>query len=212
MDVFVECAEETGALAFQMLTESIIEDLHAGRLIERVREYIDIDIPLFYISIKPHRSTQKIEMRDLVSIIEATEDGIKVSIDDETYAPYLLPLLWEKYGDKVHQIERNRLEINGVTEDELMAIPIEDIKMKEIDDILNHIIFHVIPIGFRVIRNISEGDEIRYIASENSITDEMVEKVKKIVAKPPKELSLRREDILKPSKKTYVASYKESYV
>jgi len=212
MDIFVECVEETGALAFQMLTHDIIDDLYAGRLIERVREYIDLNTPLFYISIKPHRATQKIEMRDLVSVIEASGEGVKVSIDDETYAPYIMPLLWEKYGDKVHQIERNRLEINGVTEDELMAIPIEDIKMKEIDDILNHIIFHVIPIGFRVIRNISEGDEVRYIASENSITDEMVDAIEKVVAKPPKELSLRRENILKPSEKIYVASYKESYV
>ncbi|MHC1565614.1 MAG: methanogenesis marker 17 protein [Candidatus Syntropharchaeales archaeon] len=208
MEIFVECEEERGALAFQMLTEDLIEDLHAGRLIEGVREYIDLETPLFYISIKTNRAVQQIQMRDVVSIIDESAEKIAIAIDDETYAPYIMPLFWERFGDKVHQIERNKLEIDRVTEDELMAIPIEDIKLKEIDDIINHIVFHIIPIGFRVIKNISRGDEVRYIASENPITDEMIEEVEKFVSKPPKELTLERKDILKPSEKKFIATYR----
>ncbi|HDM35789.1 MAG TPA: methanogenesis marker 17 protein [Candidatus Syntrophoarchaeum butanivorans] len=212
MGIFVECEDEIGALAFEMLTHDLIEDLHAGRLIEEVREFIDLEKPFFFISIRPNKRVEKIHMRDVVSVIDEAPDKIRISIDDETYAPYLLPLLWEKFGDRVRQIERNKLEIDYLTEDELMAIPIEDIKIKEIDDIINHIVFHITPIGFRIVKNISKGDEIRYIASENPITDEMIEEVEQIMSRPPKKLTLKREDILKPSERKFIATYRESYI
>ncbi len=213
MGIFVECEEDVGALAFQMLAQDLIDDLHAGRLIEDVRIYVELEAPFFYISIKPKKTIQKVTMSEVVSVLDEAPEKISIAIYDETYAPYLLPLLMEKFGDRVHQIERNKLDIDRLTNDELMAIPIGDIKVREIDDIINHIVFQIIPIGFRVVKNISKSEEeIRYIASENPITDEMVEKIEEIISKTPEELKLKKEDLIEPSKKEFVPSYKGSYV
>ncbi|MHC1566780.1 MAG: methanogenesis marker 17 protein [Candidatus Syntropharchaeia archaeon] len=212
MEIYAESSDEVGALAYKMLAKDAIAELSLGRLINEVRIYIDIEKPLFFIRIKPNPSVKKIGMEDIVEITDKG-DGVEMEITDEKYAPYLLDLLWKKYGEeRVQQIERNYLEIKGVSKSDIMALPISELQEQERDALIQDMIFRIIPIGFRITKNLSENGMITYIASENPISEEDIERMEEIMSRPPEELSIDIKDIIKERERELFVPYKGSYV
>ena len=216
MEVHVEVDEEEGALAFKRLVEYVVADLGISRVVEEVRVYMNVEKPLFYIRVRKNPSVEKIEMKDIVEMKERGIDTLEVEIRKEEYAPYLLQMFWEAFGEeRVRQIRHNRLELMGVTKEDVLGLPVSDIKEREKDTLVQDMIFRIIPIGFRIVKKLdAERNIVSCIASENPITDEDVKEVEAVIARPPKRLRLTEEDFMKKyekPKKLFVP-YRESYV
>ena len=216
MEVHVEVDEEEGALAFKRLVEYVVADLGISRVVEEVRVYMNVEKPLFYIRVRKNPSVEKIEMKDIVEMKERGVDTLEVEIRKEEYAPYLLQMFWEAFGEeRVRQIRHNRLELMGVTKEDVLGLPVSDIKEREKDTLVQDMIFRIIPIGFRIVKKLdAERNIVSCIASENPITDEDVKEVEAVIARPPKRLRLTEEDFMKKyekPKKLFVP-YRESYV
>lgn len=216
MEVHVETDEEEGALALKQLVEYVVADLGISRVVEEVRVYMDVEKPLFYIRVRKNPSVEKIEMKDIVEMKERGIDTLEMEIRREEYAPYLLQMFWEAFGEeRVRQIRHNRLELIGVTKEDVLKLPVSDIKEREKDTLIQDMIFRIKPIGFRIVKKLDAGENVvAYIASENPITEDDIKEVEAVVSRPPKPLSLTEEEFMKKyekPRKLYVP-YKESYV
>ncbi|MDY6930379.1 MAG: methanogenesis marker 17 protein [Halobacteriota archaeon] len=180
MKVQVYTPEEEASLAFDSLIKDATKELHLGRLIDEVLVRVELDPFLFYISVKKNPSPPSVRTSDILEITEETEDVVKIVIVDEIYAPHLLSLLWDKFGDeKVRQIRRSILEVEA-TRSEILNLPIHQLKEKEIDSMIQDFIHRVIPAGLRIVRKLGV---LTYIASENTITDQNIELMKELVSK-----------------------------
>ncbi|MDY6958042.1 MAG: DUF2113 family protein, partial [Halobacteriota archaeon] len=136
MKVQVYTPEEEASKAFDSLIKDAIRELHLGRLIDDVLVRVELDPFLFYISVKQNPSPPSVRISDILDITEETEENVKIVIVDEIYAPHLLSLLWDRFGDeKVHQIRRSILEVEA-TRSEILSLPIHQLKEKEIDSMI----------------------------------------------------------------------------
>jgi putative methanogenesis marker protein 17 len=106
----------------------------------------------------------------------------RYGIMSEKYAPKLLTLLWDKYGERAQQL--SRLEINlKLDEKEIEALktlivydPREDLVTRVLDGM-----DRILPEGARVRCPISLPNRITTIASENSITEEWKNKAEEMI-------------------------------
>jgi putative methanogenesis marker protein 17 len=168
MEIYIECNEAPGRDALKAMIEATVADLGVSRLIDEMRVSIDLETPLFYISVTRSPYVSAIRMSDLLDMNE--EDGVvKMEMRNETYAPHLLRLLWERFPGRVNQIRRNILEVEA-KEEEILALPVYEIGEAELEEMIHDLIHRMIPIGFRVIRKVEgEPSVYAYIASENGI-------------------------------------------
>lgn len=179
MKVQVNTPEEDASSAFDALIKDAVRDLHLARLIDEVLVRVELDPFLFYISVKQNPSPPSVRISDILEITEEGEDVVKIEIVDEIYAPNLLSLLWDRFGDEnVHQIRRNILEVEA-TRSEILELPIHQLKEKEVDSMMHDFIHRIIPAGLRIVRKVGE---LSYVASENTITDQNIILMKELVS------------------------------
>ncbi|MHC1636303.1 MAG: methanogenesis marker 17 protein [Candidatus Methanospirareceae archaeon] len=214
--IYVEASSEEieGAFAYKALVEDIIADLSLSSLIEEVRIYIDMRKRLFYIEVRRSPTAERIEMKDIVRLIE--KGGVlEMEITEEVFAPYLLEILWERFGeDNVNQKRHNILEIRGVKKEDILQLPLKELKEREKKALIHDMIFRVIPIGFRIVRKIATEDDmtVAYLASEDPITEEKIKEIEGIRRKPPAMLNITEEEVIKKrERKKIFAPYKEIY-
>jgi putative methanogenesis marker protein 17 len=218
MKLYVEASEgeEEGALTYEALTEEVIADLGVARMIDEVRIYVDVERMLFYIKVRKNPTAETIEVKE---VVELTEKGtaLEMTITNEVYAPYLLDMLWDRFGEEnVNQIRRNFLEIINARKEDIFRLPLAQIKEKEKDALIRDMILRIIPIGFRIIKKMPSPNNdnltICYLASENPITEEEIKEVEKRITMPPKPLRITREEVIEERKpKKMFVPYKEFY-
>lgn len=193
MNIYVETPEELGSLSIKMLIKDAAADLNLTRLIDEVRVHVTLDPFLFYISVNKNPAPPSVDISDFLDITEE-DDVLKMEITDEIYAPYLLQLLWDKFGeDNVNQIRRNLLEVKA-KKDEIMSLPVYELKEKEIKGIVFDLIHRTIPVGLRIFHKMP--GEFAYLASENSITKENIKMIEEALARPPKELTIPEDELI----------------
>ncbi len=216
MTVYVESEDELGALAMKLLTEDVITNLAISRSVVDVREYIDLEVPIFYIEVVPTKRIPRVEVKDVLTVKETGTGCFDVEIVNERYAPQLLELMWSEFGeDNVHQIERNRLKLTKINLEDIMNLPIGEMKKNELMTVIRDMIFRIVPIGFRVIRNLSNDDKIAYIASENPILDEQIQWIEdNVLSRQPRELSIDRTELIpeRETKPRRIVTYKEDII
>ena len=194
MNIYVESPEELGSLSIKMLIKDAATDLNLSRLIDDVRVHVMLDPFLFYISVVKNPAPSSVDIDDFLTITDEEDDVLKMEITDEMYAPYLLQLLWDRFGEKnVNQIRRNILEVKA-KKDEIMSLPVYKLKERESGGMIMDLIHRIIPIGLRIVHKMP--GEMAYLASENTITEEGIKMIEEAISRPPKELTITEEDFM----------------
>lgn len=180
MEVKVEGGGEFGDASYESICQNIYRDIGLQSNIDSVYLYCNAAEHVFIISVKIGRVSNPVTVGDMTLI--AGEDILKVT--KELYAPRLLALLWDRYGEKVKQL--SRLEIN---------IKLEE---KEMQELRSHVVYdprvdlttrildgldRILPEGARVRYSIPSAGRITIIASENPIEEDWKKKANDILRK-----------------------------
>lgn len=177
--MYVECYDEVGAQVYDTLLRHALQDLKLARAISAVKLFIDPRDALFIGVVKLEKASQPIYLTDMASY--GIEDNVlKIKIENENYLPDLLRVLWSKEGRvNVSQPDRYKIEIKNPTVDaeNLMIIdPSHELKRKVYDAL-----FRVMPEGFRMTRNASEGNLICLMSSDEIIDEKWNKKFEEVI-------------------------------
>jgi len=165
--MYVECYDEVGAQVYDTLLRHTLQDLKLARAISAIKIFIDPREALFIGVVKLEKASQPIYLDDIASY--KMEDGIlKITIEDENYIPHLLKALWASEGrQNVNQPDRYKMEITNPQfnpKNFIVHNPSEELKRKVYDAL-----FRVMPEGFRMTRNASQGNLICIMSSDEII-------------------------------------------
>ncbi len=176
--VIVESPDERGAKLIEELTNDILTDLNIARNIDNIKIYVDPNEPVFILYARLSITLPSVRVSDVANMSH-TEDGLKLEIKNEQYAFSLIDKLTELYG-RANILQLDRYTLLVATDDDIPDIivfePIEELKRKIIDSIRR-----IAPEGYRIIKHDITNKYILFIASEEPIKDEWLEKGETLV-------------------------------
>ena len=176
--VVVESPDERGAKLLEELTNDILMDLNIARSIDNIRIYVDPNEPVFILYAKLSISLPNVRVSDVANMSH-TEEGLKLDITNEQYAFNLIDKLTEIYG-RANILQLDRYTLLVATDEDIPDVivfePIEELKRKIIDSIRR-----ITPEGYRIIKHDITNEYILFIASEEPLKDEWLEKGKTLI-------------------------------
>ncbi len=170
----VESTEPAGGELYRRIASTVITDHDLLRVLDRLRIFIDPKVPIFIAVGITRTVPRNVIVRDFSGI---TYDGGKVilSIADETYLAPLLKLLWERFGkDQVIQPDRFTIELEPKDgkgeeiEEMIVADPTEGLYKD-----LVYTMQVICPEGFRVKRQSFQNGKFWFVASENTLPEDV---------------------------------------
>lgn len=172
----VECTEELGGQVYKQIAADILQDLDLIKIIGKLHIYIDPAIPIFLAVGLTRKLPRIVRVGDFANVLE---EGGKVTLDigDETYLSHLLNVLWERFGrDIVEQPDRWTVVIKT---EEANAEEIENLVVFDPSTTMNkdliYALSYIAPEGFKIRRQYVEKDRFYYVASENTLQEDVVE-------------------------------------
>jgi len=178
MEVKVEGGDEFANKSYEKVCDDVFRDTGLTSNIDSVHMYCNAAEHVFIISVEIGRAPSPVKVWDMT-----LREGDKLRITDEKYAPKLLALLWDRYGERVQQISRLVISLE-LTEEEIAKLsdlivydPREDLTSRILDGI-----DRIFPEGARVRYPMPSAEGITVIASENPIVEEWKEKAKEVMS------------------------------
>jgi putative methanogenesis marker protein 17 len=171
----VECEEATGGELYQKLAGVVLLDHDLIRVIAKLHIFIDPTVPLFVAVGITKRLPGPVQVRD-VGDVNAQEGRITISIAHETHLAPLLTLLWDKFGkERVDQPDRFTIILHGVDLDagSLMELPVIDPSEALYKDLI-YALQVIQPEGFKVRRQFYGDGKFWFVASENTICEDIM--------------------------------------
>lgn len=180
--MLVECYDETGSEVYEMIIKQIFQDLQLSPSIKNLRAYADPREPVFILAMKMNKTSNITTLGNVANIkFDKSEGQTIIRVKDENYLPNILKKLWiEKGRENIYQPNRFNVVLEGDQKDIdnlIIDDPHENLKKRVYDSI-----FRIIPEGFRIIRDISQGDVIAVVCTDELIKDEWLDKGKKFVS------------------------------
>ena len=179
LDYFeVECSEEKGGNVYLEIASDILKDLNLLSIISRLHIYIDPEFPLFLAVGQIRKMPGLIKAGDFTNIMEK-EGKIVIDIGDETHLSNFLSKLWSKYGrENVDQPDRFTITLSpeGKTIEEIENIVVLDQRENIYKDII-YALQWIAPEGFRIRKEGLDKSIFYYIASENTIPEDMADQL-----------------------------------
>ena len=170
----VTSTEPAGGEMYRRIASTVITDHDLLRVVSRLRIFIDPGVPIFIATGMTRSVPRNIILRDIAGF---TYDGNRVilSIADETYLASLLLLLWERFGkDRILQPDRFTIEIylQGQEAEGLEEMVVADPTEGLFKDLI-YTMQVICPEGFRVKRQNFEEGRFWFVASENTLPEDI---------------------------------------
>jgi putative methanogenesis marker protein 17 len=189
--VFVENLDQSdpfnfGIISYKVIADNVFADLAVSGSLRFVRILIDISKPFFYIWGEVSVMQTPILFGNVTSIT-SEDQGIHVVIEDETYAPDILRVLWTQFGrENLSQLDRWNIIIPSqfTTVEELKQVITVNPRERIVNKVLDAF-NRIIPEGFRVRQSNFKNNIITIIASENPIEAGWLDQVEEALKKPP---------------------------
>lgn len=173
--MYIESNDPDGAKVYDMIIRQIFQDLVLPPSIVDMRSYVNPDEVVFIIAIKMRKTSQNITLKEVAKVsYDNVEDKTTVLINNENFLPNILKKLWmEKGRENVHQPSRYVIKLDGNQDvaDYVVDDPYKNLKRRVYDAI-----FRIVPEGFKIMKDISRGDIVAVVATDELIKDEWVEK------------------------------------
>lgn len=175
----VECPEPLGAEYYKQIANDVLLDHNLLKVIEKIHIYIDPKVPVFIAVgiLKP--ITSVVRVGDIANI--NPQDGkMTLVITDETYLAAMLKIFWERFGkDKVEQPDRFTVVLYDVKAD---PKELEEIVIGHPGESVNRDLIYalrcVAPEGFRLRSERFENGKFSFVASENTLAEDLAPLVK----------------------------------
>lgn len=173
--IVVESIEKTGADVYKRVITDVLSDLALGRVIEKVRVFIDVTEPVFIFVATRKTGLPSVRLKDFakVEIGRYGKHEVEISLQREAYIPQLLEKLWNRYGKgNINHEERSKIIVetpNYMEEVDFLADMVIDEKTEEINDRIMDAMLRIIPEGFRVRYHQLSDEYILFVASEDII-------------------------------------------
>lgn len=155
-------------------------DLQLGPSIDTMKVYIKPENPLFIGAIKINKASKPIRLGDVSEYKLDENNHVKMKILNENYSPEIYKTLWKIFGrENVHHPDRYTIIIDSDNldlDDIIIHNPEKNLKRK-IYDAFNRIM----PEGFRVIKDMSEGNIVALLSTDELIEDEWIEQAKELI-------------------------------
>ena len=178
MEIKVEGGDEFANASYETICRDTFRDLGLRSSIDTAYLFLNPEEHVFIISIRIGRVANPVTVGDVAIIEKST-----LRIGDEKYAPKLLSLLWEKFGERAQQLSRLVIELD-VEEADLAGLK-EMIIYDPRDDLIARIldaIDRILPEGARVRYPVPADHAVTIIASEDAISDEWKQRARELVA------------------------------
>ena len=159
-----------------MIIKQIFQDLQLSPSIDDMRVCVDPEEVVFILAMKLGKTSNFTPISDIATVkYDKEEDNTIIGVKDENFLPNILRKLWQDHGRaNVHQPNRFNVILNGKHEnlgDLVIDDPHENLKKRVYDAA-----FRIIPEGFRIIRDISDGDVVAIVCTDELIKDEWLDK------------------------------------
>ncbi|TKY91188.1 MAG: methanogenesis marker 17 protein [Candidatus Methanomarinus sp.] len=180
--IIVESDEETGADVYNRVIIDVLSDLALGRVLEKVRAYIDVKEPVFIFVALRRFGLPSIRLSDFaeVDMGDYGKNEVTINLLKESYIPQLLNKLWERYGKgNIDHSERSMIIVHTpdyFTEVDFLREMVIDEKIAQINDRIMDAMLRIIPEGFRVRYHQLTEEYILFVASEDPIKQEWKDK------------------------------------
>ena len=176
--IVVESPEKTGADVYQRVIIDVLTDLALGRVIEKVRVYIDVTEPVFIFVANRRVGLPSVQLKDFaeVEIGGYGKHEVVINLEREAYIPQLLEKLWDRYGrGNIDNHERTKIIVETpdyMNEVSILEDMVIDEKVQEINDRIVDALLRITPEGFRVRYHQLTDKYILFVASEDAIKQE----------------------------------------
>lgn len=179
LDYFrVECSEAKGGRLYEEIASDVLKDLDLLSIISRLHIYIDPGFPLFLAVGRIRKMPGVIRAGDFTNVMEK-EGKIIIDIGDESHLSNLLSKLWEEYGrDNVDQPDRFTIALDaaGKSARDIEGLVILDQGENVYKDII-YALQWIAPEGFRIRKEGLDKSTFYYIASENTIPEDLADEL-----------------------------------
>jgi putative methanogenesis marker protein 17 len=170
----VESTEKTGGEIYRRIASTIITDHNLLKVLERLRIFIDPNVPIFIATGITRSVPRMITVSDLAGVT-VDENKATLMISDETYLADLLQILWNKYGkDQISQPDRFTIEIHAP---EINLNLIEDLTVADpTSGLYKDLIYSmqlICPEGFRIKKQAFTEGRFWFVASENTLPEDV---------------------------------------
>jgi putative methanogenesis marker protein 17 len=176
----VESPEPVGGEYYHQIMATVLQDLDLIKIISKLHVFVDPRVPIFVAVGVIKKLPSLIRVKDCGSVKIEDKKAI-ISIGDETYLASLLSTLQEVYGkDHVEQPDRFTViitakePIDPEIEEMVVADPREGIYRD-----LVYAMQYAAPEGFKVRRQFVSKEYFYYVASEDTLQDDMVKELVK---------------------------------
>ena len=177
--MYVECYDEVGAQVYDLILRTTIQDLKLARAITAIKVFIEPREALFIGVVKLEKASTQVYLNDVASY-KIENDTLKIIVEDENYIPHILKALWQAEGrHSVKQPDRVRMEITHPTinpDNLLVHDPSDELKRRVYDAL-----FRIMPEGFRMTRNASEGNMVCIMSSDEIIDEKWNKKFNEVI-------------------------------
>lgn len=190
----VESPDAVGAKTTKTLIQDTLADLSLNRVIARLKVFVDPVQPVFIFAALLRMGSPAIKLKDFAKVEMGAlgKDEVNIELQREAYTIKLLNKLWERYGKE--NIEHSDKKLIVVKTDPLKEMDvlkefvIEEPMQEILDRLIDAIALRIIPEGFRVRKHELTPKHVLFVASEDTLKPEWIEKGKEMLA------SLRREE------------------
>lgn len=175
--MYIESNDPEGAKVYDMIIRQIFQDLVLPPSIADMKAYVNPEEVFIIMAIKMKKTSAETLLKQVADVkYDKDEDTTTVLINNETFLPNILKKLWHELGrENVHQPSRYVLVMKGRLDLENLVVdnPYENLKRRIYDAI-----FRIIPEGFKIIKDMSEGDIVAVIATDELIQDRWIEQAR----------------------------------
>lgn len=172
----VVCPEEAGGAAYRQIAGDVLADLDLVKVICRLHIVIDPEVPYFLAAGITRQLPENVRVGDFANVLPKEEETV-LDIGNEAYLSPLLSVLWARFGrDKIDQPDRFTVIIKepGADPAEIEALIVADPSVMIAKDLI-YALQYIAPEGFKVRRQFVSGRRFYYIASENTLAEDVLE-------------------------------------
>jgi putative methanogenesis marker protein 17 len=171
----VECPEVTGGEYYKRIVTTVLLDHDLTKVVSKIHIFIDPSVPLFVAVGTTKRLPSPVKVRDFANL-NIDEHKVTISIGNEAYLAPFLKLLWEKFGKgQVEQPDRFTivLALERAESEKLEDMVVTDPSLALYKDLI-YAMQTIAPEGFKVRRQYYGKGKFYYIASENTLEEDLI--------------------------------------